>query len=382
MKKTPEFYQTLSLEFSQLAADKNKHSDKIYSLGLGEPDFDTPVEIIDAAYASLRKNTARYSSPFGILELRKKISQMYSPGTGVENVIITSGAKQALSFVLMSILDPEDEIINITPSYVSYVPQIKMAEPEVKIINVDMQDSNFELNIDSIRNKLTNKTKAILINSPHNPTGKMLSKNEVSQLLELAKEHGVYVINDEIYGQLNFSRKEHYSFRRSSVDNEFAITINGFSKAYSMTGWRIGYVVADSSIIKTISKIVQNMNTNTPTFVQEGAIAALEINKKFLKDYNHRLEENYKTLFRVLSPNPKIKIIPSDGGLFVFLDISKTELTSDNFSYLLLKNKSVATTPGVVFSSKFDKFIRVSLSIESNDFSKSVDLISEFINEL
>ena len=124
------------------------------------------------------------------------------------------------------------------------------------------------------------------------------------------------------------------------------------------------------------------MNTNTPTFVQEGAIAALEINKKFLKDYNHRLEENYKTLFRVLSPNPKIKIIPSDGGLFVFLDISKTELTSDNFSYFLLKNKSVATTPGVVFSSKFDKFIRVSLSIESNDFSKSVDLISEFINEL
>ena len=242
-----EITDSLTLKFAEVATSLNREGIKIISLGLGEPDFPTPDHIIKATYQAMISGFTRYSNPMGLLELRKKIAYSLMSSNNIhvkpDNIIITPGAKQAIFFALMSILEPSDEIINITPSYVSYNPCIKIAEPKPCTIEIPLNKKDLSIPIEEIKKAVTSKTKAILINSPNNPTGKIFSYEEMETIVNIAKKYKIFIISDEIYNLLNYSGEKTISPASFKGVEDLIITINGFSKAYSMTGWRIGYAV-------------------------------------------------------------------------------------------------------------------------------------------
>ena len=382
MKLSKEIQDSLELRFATLARNMNEKGEHIISLGLGEPSFPTPTLIIEAASEAMKQGHTRYSNPFGLIELREAICEKLEIDNRIKakpsEIMVTSGSKMALSLALASILQPGDEIINILPCYPSYIPQIRIAEPEAVIRNIDLLKADFSLDLEAIRANLSARTKALIINFPHNPTGKMLTKHELNGLASLLEDHDCWLISDEIYERLNFSGCKHLSPGSVASIADRTITINGFSKAFSMTGWRIGYLVAKGPIMKTISKLQQHMNTNIPPFIQKAALTALSIPADFIGMYNSQLEINHRTLATAISSGSILSMQKSEGGLFAFVDISGTGLNSDQFCTQLLKTYSVAATPGVVFGSAWDGYIRISLSASKDDFREGVDRLLSF----
>ncbi len=376
MKLSPEIQDSLELRFSGLARQMNEDGQRIISLGLGEPGFPTPPAIIDAAAAAMRQGLTRYSNPFGLLDLREAICAKLAVDNGViaqpSEIMVTPGAKMALSLALAALLQPGDEVINILPCYPSYLPQIRIAEPDAVIHNIDLLHSDFSLDLEAIRAHLSSRTKAVIINFPHNPTGRMLSQRELDGLTELLANHDCWLISDEIYERLNFSGQPHLSPAAVASLAERTITINGFSKAYSMTGWRIGYLVAKGPIMKTISKLQQHMNTNVAPFIQKAAVTALAMPIDFIEAYNQQLANNAGILNAAVAETPQLYLRKSEGGLFAFLDISATGLSSDVFCSRLLEEHRVAATPGVSFGAAWDKCIRISLASNADSFSEGV----------
>ena len=386
MKIDPDIRKTVSLEFSKLASEKNKRGEKIISLGLGEPGFETPLPIIEATYDALKNGYTKYSNPLGLIELRElirdKLLKENQIKASIDNIIVTPGAKQALSLALMALLEPYDEVINFTPCYVSYVPQIKIAEPTAVIRNIDLKRDDFSLDWVQLEENICNKTKLIILNFPHNPTGKMLSKQDIKQLVQIVEKYGLYVISDEIYEMLNLSDIPNYSIGAIESIKEKVVTINGFSKAFAMTGWRIGYLVADTDTVKIVSMIQQHTNTNTCTFVQKGACAAFALNKDFIDTYKMELSEKVSFMVDVLGTDKGLQLNPPQGGLFAFLNISNTNMSSDTFSSKLLMEEGVATTPGIVFGKNWDDHIRISLATEKDEFKKGIKLVNQFAKEV
>ncbi|OFX23166.1 MAG: hypothetical protein A2033_15490 [Bacteroidetes bacterium GWA2_31_9] len=386
MKITSELTSSGTLKFSQLAIEKNKKGERIISLGLGEPSFSTPELIIDETIKAMKSGFTKYSHSMGLISLRELIKEKLlkenNIQTDVKNIAITAGAKQAIFFALMATLEPFDEVINITPSYVSYIPQIKLAEPTAIIHNIDLIKKDFSVNIQAIKSLFQKRNiKVIILNFPHNPTGKMLNSDEFLELINILKESNCYIISDEIYERLNFSGEKQLSFGAFDEIANRVITINGFSKTFSMTGWRIGYVHAPSQISDIIFKISQHINTNVTTFIQKGACAAFNLENIYLQKFNSELEEKSKILINIINSNDKLFINRPLGGFFGFLNIAKLKLDSDSFAHLLLNKKNVATTPGVSFGENWNDHIRISLVANKDEFQEGIEKIVELVNE-
>jgi len=334
MKIPREIKYSQTLQFTNEAKAKKSKGEKIISLGLGEPIFETPKEIVQSTYKAIKNGYTKYSNPYGLKELRELIKEELlrenNIDVSINNIIVTPGAKPALFLSLMAILEPNDEIILFTPCYVSYIPQIRLAEPKAVIKNIDLLKENFSIDWKRLKNNFSKKTKAILLNFPHNPTGKILNDGEFKDLIEFLMENACYIISDEVYEKLNFSKIPHYSPASIKKLRDRVITINGFSKAYSMTGWRIGYLVANKDLTRTISKLNQHINANTCTFIQKGVCSAFSLSSNFLSEYKEGLKKKAKFMYNILSKNKRLDIIPPRGGLFSFLNISKTGMNSDN----------------------------------------------------
>lgn len=383
MKISNEIKSSSTLNFNTLIKEKIKKGEKIISLGLGEPDFETPYEIVQATIDALKNGFTKYSDSKGLPALREKIATKFQSENNItvspDNIVVTLGAKQAILISLMAILRPGDEIINFSPCYVSYIPQIKIAEPDCTILNIDHIKNDFSFPIDNLKSAINSKTKAILINYPHNPLGKVLSKSEVYDLITILENYPkCYIISDEIYEYLNFSNSQHFSIQSFNEFKNRVFTINGFSKSYSMTGWRIGYMSVPPDCIQIVSNLLQHMNTNIPTFIQKGSIAAFNINRKFINHYNLTLKNSSDYAHQILS-----KIVPDfvkpQAGFFEFINISKTGLTSDQFASKLLQETNVALNPGISFGSNWDDFVRVSLSGKSENVNEGINRLAEFI---
>lgn len=381
MKISGDIQDSLELKFSKLASSYNRQGKDIISLGLGEPYFPTPKPIIEEAINAIKAGYTRYSNPMGILELREAIVQkLFNENNVIANpneIIITPGSKMALTLVLTAILEPGDEIINILPCYPSYIPQIKLAEPNCILKNIDLTE-DFKIDFQKLKSSINAKTKVIILNSPHNPTGKMISNEELVEIEKITRSYDLFIISDEIYELLNFSKEKHFSTASIAGLSKKTITINGFSKAFSMTGWRIGYLVAPSKLIPTICKIQQHINTNVAPFTQRAALKALSISKDYLSKYNNQLLLNYKSLNKEIKSNQILSSSPSKGGLFSFINISKTGLSSDEFATSLLEESLVACTPGVNFGKKWDSYVRVSLAVPNEIFNKGISHLSYF----
>jgi aspartate aminotransferase len=383
LKISDEITDSPTLKFSQLAREKNERGERIISLGLGEPGFATPEPIVAAAVQALADGCTRYSNPRGLYELRQALQKKLLRENGLdivpEDIVVTPGAKAAIMLALMALLRPGDEVINITPCYVSYVPQVKIAEPTAVVHNVDLKKGDFALDMDAIERAINERTRVLLLNSPHNPTGKVLTEVEVKGLVDLLADTGCYIISDEIYERLVWSDKKHVSIGRYAQLAERVVTVNGFSKAYSMTGWRIGYLTANTSLIGTIIKLQQHINTNTTTFVQKAACAALAMDQSPIETYVNELGRKTQLLQAHIGSHASYGLVPPEGGLFAFVDISRTGMDSDAFATRLLEEKNVAVTPGIGFGENWDDHVRLSLAAPYDEFSEGVMAVGEFI---
>jgi aspartate aminotransferase len=384
MQFAKEVGESLTYKFAQTANEMKAQGREIISLGLGEPDFETPQYIIDATIKAMTDGFTHYSATQGIAELRGLIANSanreYHSTYTASDVIVTPGIKSAVFFALCAILEPGDEVILISPYYVSYPAMVKLAEPAAIIRYVDL-DKDFSLDIRALSKAVNTNTKCILLNSPHNPTGMVLSRGEVEAVVKMAIDNDFYIISDEVYEKLVYNGQEHISFGKYQEIREKLVICNGYSKSYAMTGWRLGYGIGARAVIAKMNKLQQHINTNTCTFIQKGACSIYTHEPIHIRPYIEELEkrvayfnENINQLHYVSGVMPK-------AGFFCFIDISKTGLDSNTFCSDLLKKTGIASTPGIAFGADWDDHVRFSFAVPIDTLKRAVQLMQEYSYE-
>lgn len=357
--------------------------DDAISLGVGEPDFDTPWRIRDEAIYSLEQGRTFYTSNSGLMELKVGISEwlerkyglVYSPKS---EMMITVGGSEAIDVALRAMLDPGDEVIIPQPSYVSYEPCTILADGVPVTIDLKEEDE-FRLTAEELENAITPKSKVLILPYPNNPTGAIMEKEDLEAIAEVVERHDLFVLTDEIYSELTYKEK-HVSIASLPGMKDRTVYINGFSKAFAMTGWRLGYACAPERLLKEMLKIHQFAIMCAPTTSQYAAVEAVrncddEI-EKMREEYNGRRRYLLKR-FRDMG----LDCFEPYGAFYIFPSIKKLGMTSDEFATDLLKKKKVAVVPGTAFGDSGEGFIRISYAYSLDDLKVAVDRIQEYIEE-
>ena len=378
-----EIKESLTLKFAQAAAERRKRGLPIIPLGLGEPDFEVPTPIIESAVEVLRNKRTGYSDSMGIYPLRQKLSYKLKKENSIncspDNLLVTAGAKQAFQLVCMAILEPGDEAVVINPSFVSFIPQIYIAEPLCKVVTVNINKTDFSVDLQHVRDSITSRTKILIINSPNNPAGYVLNESFLTGVYNLAEKSGFYIISDEIYEKLIFSHKRHFSIGSLEPEPARVITINGFSKSHAMTGWRLGYACFPIRLSPKLLKLQQHINTNTCTFIQQAVEQAFDIDQNYLIEYNRVLLRRAERIVELISKIDNVSLVSPDAGFFAFLNISGLGLDSNTFCSKLIEETGVATTPGIAFGSSWDDHVRLSFATTEENLEMGLDLIRNYI---
>lgn len=381
MKFSKEIEESLTYKFAQTANEMKAKGREILSLGLGEPDFKTPDYVTEATIKAMQDGYTHYSSTQGWPELRKMIAEdcnrAYGSDYTMNDVIVTPGIKAAVYFSLAAVLEPGDEIILISPYYVSYPAMVKLAEPTAKIVNVTLR-KDFTLDKEKLKEAFNSHTKAILINSPNNPTGMVLSKDEVGLIVELALENDVYIISDEVYEKLVYRNSRHTSFGLYPQIKDRLIICNGYSKSHAMTGWRLGYAIGVHNVIAKMNKLQQHINTNTCTFIQVGACSIYQNEPIHIAPYVKELEKRIDYFDTELNKMEYFNGVRPRAGFFYFADISSTGVDSNAFCADLLKKTGIASTPGIAFGPEWDSYVRFSIAVPMATLQKAVGLMKEY----
>jgi len=355
--------------------------DEVISLGVGEPDYTTPWHICEAAINSLQKGYTMYTSNLGMPELRQELSQHlkntysleYSPE---DELLITVGVSEALDLVMRAILNPEDEIIMADPHYVAYDAAVILAGG-TPIMVPTTEENDFELRAADIERRITNKTKAILIGYPANPTGAVMTKDKLAQIAKVARRHNLLVISDEIYAKLVYG-VEHTCFATLPNMKESTILLSGFSKAYAMTGWRIGYAAAPREIISAMTKVHQYTIMCAPTMAQVAAIEALKSGEnntnKMVEDYNKRRLVIVKGLNDIGLP-----CFEPRGAFYAFPSIKGTGMSSEEFAEKLLTEEKVAVVPGSAFGQCGEGYVRCCYATALDDIKEALSRMKRFV---
>ena len=353
--------------------------DNIISFALGEPDFNTPINIANAAIKAIKAGKTKYTNNAGLIELRTIIAKKakedinveYNP---IEEIIITAGAMEALIMAMMIILDPGDEVIVSNPCWTNYPQQINMIGAVPKPVKVYEKDG-FLFTEENLMKAITDKTKAILINSPSNPTGGVYDYDSLNMVARIAKKHDLFVISDEVYKHIIFDKHKYLSIAEFSDMKERTIVIDSFSKTYAMTGWRVGYAAANKEIISNMIKYQENMVACVSTPSQYAAIEALSGSQEdrhyMLDQYSERRNIVFEEINKIngLSCN-----IPK-GTFYAFINIEKTGLSSEEFAMKLMQLEHVVVIPGTGFGDAGEGFIRLS-------FATSIEAIREGIRRI
>lgn len=376
-----EVGESLTYKFAQAAGEMKAQGREIISLGLGEPDFKTPDYVVEATVEAMQNGFTHYSATQGWPELRNLIaadcSRVYGNDYTANDVIVTPGIKSAVYFALAAILEPQDEIILISPYYVSYPAMVKLAEPTTNIVNVTLS-KDFTLDAKKLKAAFNKNTKAILVNSPNNPTGMVLSKEEVELVIQLAIENDAYIISDEVYEKLVYSGQKHISFGLYEEISDRLIICNGYSKSHAMTGWRLGYAIGTHDVIVKMNKLQQHINTNTCTFIQVGACSIYKNEPVHIPPYVKELEERIEYFDSELNKLNYITAVRPKAGFFYFVDISATGMDSNSFCADLLKKTGIASTPGVAFGPEWDSYVRFSIAVPMSTLERAVDLLKNY----
>lgn len=357
--------------------------DDVISLSVGEPDFPTPWCIREEAFYHIEKGHTSYTSNWGLIELREEISKYmasYNMSYNPQNeILITVGASEGVDAVLRAILNEGDEIIVSQPCYVNYVPLAELCH--VKVIPLDTSENGFYPTAEQIEKLCTPKTKAVMICSPNNPTGTMIPASELEKIAEVVKKHEVWCISDEIYCELAYDGEKHVSIGSFPGMKDYTIILNGFSKSFAMTGWRIGYIAAPSELLAQIVKLHGYNTICAPIFSQYAACEGLkngwEEVEKMRVSYQQRRNLMVKAFNEMGLPVPEPK-----GAFYMFPDITSTGLSSEEFATMLFQKYNVAVVPGSVFGAGGEGHIRCCYATSVEKIKIALERIAEFVQEL
>ncbi|WP_314211519.1 aminotransferase class I/II-fold pyridoxal phosphate-dependent enzyme [uncultured Abiotrophia sp.] len=357
----------------------------VISLGVGEPDFDTPWHVREEGIYTLQKGRTFYTANRGLMELRTEISNyiarnhavQYNPAT---QVLVTIGGSEAIDLALRACLEPGDEVIYHEPCYVSYLPCITLADGVP--VPIPLKEANdFRLTAEELEAAITPKSKALILSFPNNPTGAVMTKEDLEAIAEVIVRHDLLVITDEIYSELSYTGKKHYSLIDLPGMVERTIYINGFSKAYAMTGWRLGYCCGPEEILAQMVKIHQFAIMAAPTMSQYAGTMALKngaSDVEMMRDsYNQRRRYLMAELERLGIP-----CFEPFGAFYIFPNISQFGLSSEEFATRLIREHKVAVVPGSAFGQSGEGFVRVSYAYSIEELKQAFERIERFINEL
>lgn len=357
--------------------------DDVISLSVGEPDFPTPWVMREEAFYHIEKGHTSYTSNWGLIELREEIAKyMQSYGMDynpVNEVLITVGASEGVDAVLRAILNPGDEIIVSQPCYVNYTPLAELCQ--AKVVPLDSSVNGYYPTAEQIKNLITPKTKAIMICSPNNPTGTMIPKEELEKIAKVVVENQIWCISDEIYCELAYEDAEHTSIGSFPGMKDYAIILNGFSKSFAMTGWRIGYIAAPAELLAQIVKLHGYNTICAPIFSQYAAVEGLrhgwsEVEKMRIS-YEQRRNLMVKAFTEMGLPVPEPK-----GAFYMFPDITSTGLTSEEFATQLFQKYNVAVVPGSVFGLGGEGHIRCCYATSVPKIKVALERIAQFVKEV
>ncbi len=374
---------SLTLAIAAKAKTMKAEGIDVCSFSAGEPDFDTPEHIKNAAKQALDQGKTKYGPAAGEPKLRQAIAHKLKTENSLdyqaENVIVTNGGKHGLFNLILALIEPGDEVIIPAPYWLSYPEMVKLAGGVPIIVQTDAS-TGYKIRPQQLRSAITNNTKLFILNSPSNPTGVVYTPAELEALAEVVVEQDLLVVSDEIYEKILYDGAEHVSI--GSLDEEIfarTITSSGFAKAYSMTGWRLGYIAGAVELIKALSTIQGHSTSNVCTFAQYGAIAALEGSQDCVEQMRQAFAKRRQVMMHRLSEIPGITYAEPDGAFYMFVNISKTGLTSLEFCDTLLESQQVAAIPGIAFGA--DDHIRLSYATDMASIQKGMDRLDKFVRQ-
>lgn len=354
------------------------------SLGVGEPDFDTPYFVREEGVYSLEKGRTFYTSNSGLAELKTEITNYIKRRLNVEydsksEVIVTVGGSEGIDIALRAMLNPGDEVLIPQPSYVSYEPCTLLTGAVAVPINLSAENA-FKLTRKQIEEKLTDKTKILVLPFPNNPTGSIMEKDELKEIADICIEKDLFVISDEIYSELTYGKK-HHSIIEFEGMKERTILINGFSKAYAMTGWRLGYALGPANIIAAMTKIHQFAIMCAPTTSQYAAVKALRYGDESIVKMRESYDGRRKYILKRFK-DMNISCFEPEGAFYVFPCIKEFGMSSEEFATELLKDQKVALVPGDAFGECGEGFLRISYAYSIEQIKEAFDRLEVFINKL
>ena len=373
---------TLSID-SKAKAMKSEGID-VCGFGAGEPDFDTPEHIKAAAMAALEAGFTKYTPSSGIPELRQAIADKFLIDNGIDykpsQIIVSDGAKHSCYNAILATCQPGDEVIIPAPYWLSYPEMVRLAGADPVFVHTK-EENGWKLTSDEFENAMTPRTKMIILNSPGNPTGAVYTKEELDSIGKVAAEEEILILSDEIYEKLVYDDSRHFSIAGLAQEYyDLTITVNGFSKSYAMTGWRLGYLGAPEPIAKAIDSIQSHSTSNACSFAQKGGLAALKGDQQPVADMRDEFNLRREYMLDRLSKMPHVSVVRPNGAFYVLVNVSQLGLTSQNFADRLLSKANVAVVPGVAFGD--DRTVRLSYATSLDVIKKGMDRFEEFCRTL
>ena len=373
---------TLSID-SKAKAMKAEGID-VCSFGAGEPDYDTPEHIKAAAMASLDGGFTKYTPSSGIPELRQAIADKFKNDNHIDykpsQIIVSNGAKHSCYNAILATCQPGDQVIIPAPYWLSYPEMVRLAGAEPIFVQTK-EENQWKMTAEEFESAMTPRTKMVILNTPGNPTGSVYTRQELEALVEVALTEDIFILSDEIYEKLTYDGAEHVSIASLSPEAyNLTLTINGFSKAYSMTGWRLGYLAAPEPVAKAIDAIQSHSTSNPCSFAQKGGLAALKGDQTPVEDMRAEFDLRRQYMVNRLSSISRVSVVEPKGAFYVLANISQFGLISTNFADRLLAKHHVAVVPGIAFGD--DRTVRFSYATGLDVIKKGLDRFEEFCKSL
>jgi aspartate aminotransferase len=382
--RVSELTPSLTLAIDSKAKALRAEGVDVYSFGAGEPDFDTPEHIKTAAIEALNAGFTKYTPSSGMPELRAAISDKFKRDNGLDykpsEIIVSNGAKQSCFNAIMAVCGEGDEVIIPAPYWLSYPDMVRLAGAEPIIVQTT-QENDWKMTPQQFEEAMSPRTKMVIINSPGNPTGSVYTKEELRALVEVAADEEITILSDEIYESLTYDGAEHVSVASLTPEaKDLTITVNGFSKAYAMTGWRLGYLGAPEKIAKAIDSMQSHSTSGPCSFAQKGGLAALTGSQQCVADMREEFNIRREYMFERLSAIHNVTAVKPKGAFYMLANISKLGMTSTNFADRLLSKASVAVVPGIAFGD--DRVVRLSYATGLDVIKPGLDRFEDFCKTL
>jgi len=384
---------SMTLALSAKAGQMKADGHDVVSFGAGEPDFNTPEHIAKAGKKAIDEGFTKYTAAAGTKDLKKAVQKKFKKDNGLDydldQIIISNGAKHSLFNTFQTILNPGDEVIISRPYWVSYPETVKLGGGVPVYVDAE-EENNFKMKIEDIKKAVTENTKALILNSPNNPTGCVYSREELKEIADLAIKEDFFVVSDEIYEELIYGDAEHISIASFGKEiKERTIVINGMSKAYAMTGWRIGFAAASKEIVDIMSNIQSHATSNPNSIAQYASTVGLNESKAVTREMVKAFKERRNYMVKTINEMPKVSCKKPEGAFYVMMNIENLigkkyegeEIDgSMSFADILLEESKVAVIPGKAFGN--DKFVRLSYATSLEDIKRGLERIKEFVNKV